>query len=170
MRQEALPLAYRRTAFSVDDMDDLIRLLLAIGKLGRDNIESLDLAWQSRADCDRRWDMLPDSEEMVTALPTLHAARCTQLLKQCKRLKFLKLCFDSDLITNISLDIFQADPGIRELCSVRGIRRVEICDLALKPLGQDGPAKWLKEQMESPEDSETRTQASGEQGYDQALT
>merc|ERR1711939_1302572 len=50
MRQEALPLAYRRTVFHLDDMDDLIRLLIAVGDIGRDNIESLELAWQSRAD------------------------------------------------------------------------------------------------------------------------
>ena len=44
MRQEALPLAYRRTIFRVDDMNDLVKLLIAVGRIGRDNIESLDLA------------------------------------------------------------------------------------------------------------------------------
>ncbi len=43
MRQEALPFAYRRTVFNLDDIDDLIKLLIAIGDIGRDNIESLEL-------------------------------------------------------------------------------------------------------------------------------
>ena len=43
MRQEALPIAYRRTVFHLDDMDDLIKLLAAVGRVGRDNIESLEL-------------------------------------------------------------------------------------------------------------------------------
>jgi len=43
-RQEALPLAYRRTVFHLDDMDDLIKLLIAVGIVGRNNIESLGLA------------------------------------------------------------------------------------------------------------------------------
>ncbi|KAH7310152.1 hypothetical protein BKA65DRAFT_485092 [Rhexocercosporidium sp. MPI-PUGE-AT-0058] len=33
MRQEALPLAYRRTVFHLYDMDDLIRLLIAVGDI-----------------------------------------------------------------------------------------------------------------------------------------
>ena len=43
MRQEALPLAYRRTIFHLNDMDDFVKLLIAVGKIDRDNIESLEL-------------------------------------------------------------------------------------------------------------------------------
>ena len=161
MRQEALPLAYRRTAFHLVDIDDVIQLLLAVGKLGRNNIESLELAWESRADCEWSWEMSPASEDIVTALPTLHVARCVQLLKQCKRLRFLRLYFENDLITKVSLNTFQADPGIRELCSVRGIKRVEIQDLGLEPLEQDGAAKWLKEQLESSKDNRKDDPESG---------
>ena len=149
MRLEALPLAYRRTTFHLVDLDDLIKLLVAVGKLGRNNTESLELNWESRADSDWKWEGSPGSEEIVPTLPTLHTTECTQLLKQCKRLKSLRLYFDSDLITNVSLDAFQADSGIRELCSVRGIKRVEIWDLGFQPLELNGPAKWLKEHMES---------------------
>ena len=162
MRQEALSLAYRRTTFHLVDMDDLIKLLLAVGKLGRNNIESLELVWESRAGCDWRWEMSPTSEDIVTALPTFHAARCTQLLKQCKRLRLLRLYFERDLIDNVSLDTFQADPGIRELCSVQGIRRVEIHDLGFEPLEQGGVVKWLKEQLESPKDNGKDDAESGE--------
>ncbi len=165
LRQEALPLAYRRTAFHLSDMDDLIKLLLAVGKLGRNNIESLEFAWESRADCERRWEIsAPASDDIVTALPSLHVKRCVQLLKQCKRLSFLRLYIESDLISNVPVDTFQADPGIRELCAVRGIKRVEIKDLGYEPLEQDGVAKWLKEQLESPKNNE-KNQQSGE-SYD----
>lgn len=41
MREEALPLAYRTTSFELDDIDELIKLLLAIGQIGRENIVSL---------------------------------------------------------------------------------------------------------------------------------
>jgi hypothetical protein len=44
MRQEALPFAYRRTVMHLDDMDDVIKLLIAVSNIGRDNIESLELA------------------------------------------------------------------------------------------------------------------------------
>ena len=43
IRQEALPIAFRRTVFHLDDMDDLIKLLVAVGRFGRENIESLEL-------------------------------------------------------------------------------------------------------------------------------
>ena len=149
MRQEALPLAYRRTFFHLDDMDDLVKLLIAIGKIGRDNIESLEFTWQSRADSECKWDEAPDSEDPFLTLPTLHAEKCVQLLKQCKRLISLRLRFERDLINNISLDAYKADPGIRGLCSVRGIRRLEIWGLDHEPLEQRGLVKWLKEEMES---------------------
>jgi len=54
MRQEALPFVYRSTVFQLDDMDDLIKLLIAVGQIGRDNIESLELVWESRTDSERK--------------------------------------------------------------------------------------------------------------------
>lgn len=41
MRKEALPFAYRSTSFRVDDLDDVIKLLMAVGRVGCDNIELL---------------------------------------------------------------------------------------------------------------------------------
>jgi hypothetical protein len=84
MREEALPLAYLQTLFHLDDMDNLIKLLIAVGELGRVNIESLELAWESRSDSECKWDEPQDSEErssILPTLPTLHAVRCIQLLK-----------------------------------------------------------------------------------------
>ncbi|TGO45830.1 hypothetical protein BCON_0362g00070 [Botryotinia convoluta] len=152
MRQEALPFAYRRTVFHVDDMDDLVKFLISIGEIGRDNIKSLELAWQSRSDFERQWAEAPDPNENSLTLPTLHAAKCVQLLKQCKSLSFLRLCFEKDLILGMSSLAYKTDLGICELSSVRGIERVEICDLGYEPLEQCGFVKWLKEAMESSKD------------------
>jgi hypothetical protein len=149
MRHEALPLAYRRTVFHLDDMDDLIKLLIAVGDTGRDNIESLELAWQSRIDFECQWAEAPNPNEHSLTLPTLHVAKCVQLLKQCKGLRFLRLYFESDLILGMSSDAYRADPGICELSSLRGIERVDIFDLGYEPLEQCDFVKWLKEAMES---------------------
>jgi hypothetical protein len=151
MRQEALPFAYRRTIFYLDDMDDLIKLLIAIGDIGRDNIKSLELAWQSRADSEYQWAKAVDPKQHLLTLPTLHAARCVQLLKQCKSLSFLRLYFERDLTPGMP-PLAITDLGICELRSVRGIERVEICDLGSEPLEEYDFVKWLKEAMESSEE------------------
>ena len=129
MRQEALPYAYRKTVFQFDDMDDLIKFLIAIGNIGRDNLETLELAWQSRSDLEYHWTEDPVPDEHSLTLPVLHAARCVQLLRQCKSLRFMRLYFERDLILDISPISYKADPGIVELSSIRGIERVEICGL-----------------------------------------
>ncbi|KAL8905734.1 MAG: hypothetical protein Q9207_002448 [Kuettlingeria erythrocarpa] len=154
MRQEALPFAYRRTLFHLDDMDDLVKLLVAVGKVGRDNIEMLELAWESRADSELKWDENQNMDDSSLLLPTLHTARCIQLLKQCKRLRSLRLCLEKDLMNDISADDFKALPGIHELSSLRGIKRVQICDLGYEPVDGHGPAKWLREKMESSTEEE----------------
>ena len=150
MRQEALPIAYRRTVFHLGDMDDLIKLLVAVGRIGRDNIESLELTWESRADSELEWDEAPDSDNLFLLLPTLYAATCVQLLKQCTRLRPLPLYFENDIVSNLSPDAFKSDPGIRELCSVQRIKRVQIWNLGYEPTEQYDLAKWLKGELECP--------------------
>ncbi|OAF55793.1 hypothetical protein VC83_07744 [Pseudogymnoascus destructans] len=149
MRQEALCLAYRQMVFHLDDMDDLIKLLIAIGDIGRDNIESLELAWHSGTDLQCQWAEAPGPNGHSLTLPTLHVAKCVQLLKHCKRLRYLRLYFDSDLILGMSPGAYKADPGICELSSIRGIRRVDICDSNNTPLEHSDFVEWLKEEMES---------------------
>lgn len=164
MREEALPLAYRRTHFYLADIDNLIKLLIAVGKIGRTNIESLEFTWESPADTNWGRVISPDCRNIFPTLPALHTARCVQLLKQCKKLELLRLYFESDLIINIPPDSYKADPGIRDLCSIRGIKRVEILDLTYESLEQGGFAKWLKGEMESPK--ETRQDEEGIGKYD----
>ena len=129
MRLEALPFAYRRTTFILDDLDDVTKLLLAVGQVGRDNIESLQFPWVSRTDMEFTWAGSPDPDGSRWRLPVLHTSTCVQLLRQCKRLKSLRLCFEEELIPSLQPDDFMADPGIKELCSIQEITRLEIWDL-----------------------------------------
>ncbi|KAF4622741.1 hypothetical protein G7Y89_g14288 [Cudoniella acicularis] len=157
IRQEALPLTYRRTVFHLDDIDDVIKLLIAVGDVGRDNIESLELAWQSRSDFECQWAEAPVPNEYSLTLPTLHVRKCVQLLSQCKNLKFLRLYFEREVIRGMSPDTYKSDPSIGELCSVRGIERVEIWDLSYEPL-KCGFVNWLKEVIESPRQDRVDTE------------
>ncbi|KAK3994871.1 hypothetical protein QBC44DRAFT_35249 [Cladorrhinum sp. PSN332] len=145
MRTEALPFAYRRTTFYLDDLDSVIMFLIAIGKTGRDNIESLYFAWE---DSTSEWVISPDAEYLHSRLPVLHSSKCVQLLKQCKRLRHLCLQFESELILNMAPDAFMADPGIQSLCSLKGVRRLEIRDLGLVSLEHCDSARLLKKKIE----------------------
>lgn len=148
MRQESLPLVYHRTFFQLDDMDDLIKLLIAVGQTGRQNVESVEFPWGSRADSECKWVEFPDSDHHFLTLPTLHVAKCVKLLEQCKRLRFLRILFERELILSMPFSSFKADPGIQGLCSLRGIEKVEIWSLGNEPLEQLYLAKWLKENIE----------------------
>lgn len=149
MRREALPLAYRSTMFRLDDMDELIKLLIAIGRIGRDNIESVEFAWQSIIDLEQQGSRAPNSTEDSLSLPTLHVGKCLQLLKQCKNLKSLRIFFDSDLVLDIPPDAYVPETGFHDLCLIRGIKRLEIWDLASEPLKQHIFVTKLREAMQS---------------------
>ncbi len=154
MHQETLLLAYCRTIFHLNDMNDLIKLLIAIGKIGRDSIESLKLTWKSRVDSECKWDEASNSEDSFLTLSILHVVRCVQLLKQCKRLTFLRLYFEKDLINDIFSNVFKVNSEIRELCFLQEIERVKIWELNYESLKQRDLVKWLKEEMKSSEKKE----------------
>ena len=80
MRQEALPLAYQRTVFHMDDMDDFVKLLIAVGDIGRDNIESVELAWQSRTDSECQWTEVPFNNTCRSCRKVCPAAQETPIL------------------------------------------------------------------------------------------
>lgn len=152
MRREALPLAYRRTVFRFGDIDDFIRIGVSIGRIGRDNIESLEFAWESKADSIHSYQYKLQTEDSHPRLPCLHVQKCIELLEHFKRLKYLYLYFIEDLILNISFDDFKIDQGIRGLCSLSPIDNVEIRSQDGWLLDEYKAARWLKETMESPED------------------
>lgn len=146
-RQEALPLAYRTMAFHLDDMDDLLKLLIAVGETGRNNIESLYFHWESKSDLQRKWEDNPRADDHSLQLPNLHVIKCVQLLKQCSRLRSLRLYFESDLIDQMDPIMFRSDPGIQALQSVR-VHKVEIYSLGHESLEQHSLVHWLKTEME----------------------
>ena len=148
IRHEALSLAYRYLIFRSNDIDSLIRLLVAVGRVGRDNIESLELTWESKADAECKWEEAPSSDPFLT-LPTLHTIRFVELLKQCKRLKSLRLCFNRDLIDTTPPAVFKSDRGILALCAVRGLRDIQIRDTDHELFEHYDSIDWLKEQLES---------------------
>ena len=74
-----------RMHFCLDDIDELVKLLIAVDKIGRDNISSLEVTWQSPADAECQWDQDPISDPYLM-LPTVHVEDCLQLLKRCNRL------------------------------------------------------------------------------------
>lgn len=148
MRQEALPLVYRATTFHLDDMDDLLKLLLAVGETGRNNIEALFFPWESRSDLERKWEESPGSDNHSLTLPNLHVVKCVQLLKQCKRLRFIRLYFEGDLIQEVAPEVFKSDSGIQELRSIR-VKKVEVCSLGHEFLEHSSLIQWLVKGMET---------------------
>lgn len=129
MREESLPLALHSTHFVLDDMDDLLRMLLSIGQIGRSNIRSLEFVWESRTDLENRWDTVSSGDVYVSAMPTLHVTECVDLLKQCSRLQFLRLKFDIEIMAN-GPGFLQKDPGIEALCSLTSIQKLEVLSFA----------------------------------------
>ena len=114
IREEILPLYYRTSRFHLDSIDAVIQLLVAVGSIGRQNIQSLSFAWESTAD---------DSEEL---LPYIHTTTCTQLLKQCTRLRSLRVYLDHDLFSDGSLDTYADNDGLRELSTLSSIENFEM--------------------------------------------
>jgi hypothetical protein len=149
MRREALPIAYRQTHFEIDDVDDVVKFLLAIGRTGRNNIESLGFSWESKADSEeKQMNVVATAGGADPTLPCLHASSCSLLLKECGRLRRLRLYLDDELVQRIPVDSFMADPGVIALCSVRGIARVEILSLINGPIEGCKISELLRDAME----------------------
>lgn len=145
IRHEALPIAYRHIEFQLGGIEDLTRFLIAIGSVGRENIEILVFSWESEVDQDLNWRMFPDSETNHLKLP-VHVFACVQLLKQCRRLRSLRLRFEAYMMEDVPEAIFMSDPGISSLCSIK-VERVEIATPDDGSLQEHSIARWLKDQM-----------------------
>ena len=150
IREEALPVAYASTRFQFRDMEDLVQFLLAIGRLGRRNIEALDITWTTFTD-DEWENSFWGDEVPLPRLPSFHAERCVGLLKQCVKLKYLHIRLEEKDLNLVSMDLFEADPGIRGLCSLPRIPEVEVT--AHDRFGDEpeeifSHVAWLKEKMQ----------------------
>ncbi|KAL4902796.1 hypothetical protein BDW74DRAFT_180494 [Aspergillus multicolor] len=75
------------------DMDDFIIFALVIGKIDRDNIESLRFSWASESDNASAGHGLVKHGGNPTKIPTptIHRTRCCQLLDHFTRLRNLQL-------------------------------------------------------------------------------
>lgn len=141
MREEALPLAYRRTTFELYDWDELITLLLSIGQIGRDNIEALRFSIRSPMHMGSNWAGLLEDDH--TKEPHPHVMKCAQLLKQCKRLEYLN---DSYLeFIDMDGNSVEQNLTIEGIYSLRVLReRIGICE-STNGLPAEVPlAQWLK--------------------------
>ena len=66
-------------------------------------------------------------------------------------------------MSNMPPDAFKSDPGIRELCSIRRTKGVQIWNLGYEPIEQYNLAKWLKGEQECPrEEGENEKGLAGE--------
>ncbi|KAK7991516.1 hypothetical protein PG988_000310 [Apiospora saccharicola] len=144
LRQEALPVAFQHTTFHLDDLDDLMKLLVAIGRTGRENIESLQFPWESRTDLECRWDEHPADEDNDLNLPVLHVSACVRLLQECRRLRSIQVRFHSELLAKVSPVAFKADNGIKGLCSLQGLQQVEVLGSGGETLEEYPLANWLE--------------------------
>ena len=134
----------------MDDIDDLIKLLIAIGDIGRKNLRFLEFTWQSRCDSDSKDTTAAQNAESITTMPTLLIGRVVELLKQCKCLETLRILFDIDDSVEFDAMDFDARIELSQLNSLLGVRTVEICGLNYEPLPQHRFANWLKESLQRP--------------------
>jgi hypothetical protein len=147
IRTEGLPLAFRRVSLTADDMDGLIRLLIAIGDIGRSNVVSISCLWESCSEKAEIWARDPWAYP-TSQLPRLHVLTAGFLLRQCRRLKHLCLYMYRDALNELSLESFKIDSGIRELCSMRNIERVDILDHEQQPIEENELVEWLKGEIQ----------------------
>ena len=152
MRQETLSPSYRKTRFRLADIDHLIQFLVATGSIGRANVESLEFYWESAADLDTDQATGVNFDIKSLALPHIHVPRCVQLLKQCARLKYLRVYFDDFLLLEAPPETYINDPGIRELCSLQGLEKVQVYGLSDDPIEDCPLAQLLKGSIEASRD------------------
>ncbi|KAM5357342.1 hypothetical protein ACJZ2D_016365 [Fusarium nematophilum] len=134
IRREALPLAYRNTTFSLDDLDGAVKFLVAIGQIGRSNLTALQFSWDSKNEFECRSAEDQQVNDGHPGLPATHAVRCVQLLKECRRLKWLQICMDRDMLEKQSREGFMADSGIAGLSTLKGIEKLELVDATQESL------------------------------------
>ncbi|KAF7554135.1 hypothetical protein G7Z17_g3132 [Cylindrodendrum hubeiense] len=144
IRQEALPLAFERTAFRLIDIDDVVKFLITIGSIGRDNIRSLEFPWERMGDMVFGCEEFPNGLQGLLKLPDLHAVRCVQLLKQCKNLAFLRIHFNKDILKHMSKKDFRNDPGIKTLRTLSGLQKFEAVGDNDESLEHDRHVRWLR--------------------------
>ncbi|KAL4802475.1 hypothetical protein BDV18DRAFT_146794 [Aspergillus unguis] len=148
MREETLPLAYRKASIYLDDMDNFIRFAVSIGEVGRENVEDIGFTWESPSDTECGEEENLTAESGGIRLPTLHSMRCVQLLRGFVRLKRLRLYFEDDLLSALTVADFKADQGICGLRSLRKIHEIEFLNQSGEPVDQYQSIRWIKGEID----------------------
>ncbi|EGD94437.1 hypothetical protein TESG_01955 [Trichophyton tonsurans CBS 112818] len=125
IRRGALPFAYQNATFLFEDLEDFISFSVPTGPVGRKNIVSLELYWESKADLIVNCTRVKGDYKAHDWLPSVHVSRCIALLREFSNLKLLHLRFDDDMLSAVPLEFFKSHPGILELCSLK-VERVHI--------------------------------------------
>jgi hypothetical protein len=143
IRHEALPIAYQHTRFILDDMDDLMKLLVAVGEVGRDNIVSLELSWTSRSETASRLQEESNAGSDEASLPAMYASSCVELLHSCRRLRSVKVRIERDALGGKQEPLWTTDSGLNHLVTLDQTQTIELVDaddepLALRIVAKDG--------------------------------
>jgi len=146
-RSEALSLAYRNTKFCLDDIDEAIQFLVAIGSVGRCNVRALQFSWISRSDQNYQWETAPIHGEFYPTLPVLHGEECAELLKQCVSLSSLHLKFDDFTLTNEPSGAVKLNPSLMLLRSMHKLQDFQVIGMDDEPLEQKWFVEWLRGQI-----------------------
>ncbi|EGE02622.1 hypothetical protein TEQG_01657 [Trichophyton equinum CBS 127.97] len=125
IRRGALPFAYQNATFLFEDLEDFISFSVPTGPVGRKNIVSLELYWESKADLIVNCTRVKGDYKAHDWLPSVHVSRCIALLREFSNLKLSHLRFDDDMLSAVPLEFFKSHPGILELCSLK-VERVHI--------------------------------------------
>lgn len=150
LRDEALPLAFRRTTGVVETMDDLFKLLISLGRIGRANIECLEFGWLAKDA-----EPFPPVSWATRIMSRMRRTRqfaveCMALLGQCERLKEVRVRFEVEIAEHMAYDEFELDPGVRALRSLwatKPVGWITLQDHRGRLMGPCTLKRWLGEAM-----------------------
>ena len=155
IRSEALPITYRRTTFHLYNIESAIKFLIAIGRIGRENIETLHLAWDCTLEPTNNGDTSSEKGPSRLRLPPRITSTCIQLLKQCKRLRHLYLQFYEALVWEVGLDTFMADVATQDLDTLPSpVKKLEVEECGMVTVEYSSVAEWLKKQTKEEREEE----------------
>jgi hypothetical protein len=146
LRAEMLPIAYANMCCEAQDLGNAVKLLMAIGTIGRDSLGHLDVLW-SGGGSEEEHEHSPSEATTTLWLPSRHVPLCLHLLAECRGLKTLSLRFERELLSATPLDDFQRNTGILQLASIKHVIQVNMLDVWGDSLDDHALLQWLKREM-----------------------
>ncbi|KAI9904422.1 hypothetical protein N3K66_000951 [Trichothecium roseum] len=179
VRADALAADYAATTLSAHTTDDLVKMLIAIGRVGRDNVRSLVITWVTKAEraCGGGSDSYNGSGSWSGSvggggrgvssrinsyyyphekLPAVNAGRSLELIELCPRLKRVEVWFPSKLMREVRPDMFMVDGGIKGIVRLPSRLEVSICQRrggAEDAVLGRGQGEWLVKWMRATRDT-----------------